>query len=348
MKRSFLDLEKAEWQEFCRAENLPSYRAGQIYRWQGRALEDFSEMSDLSKELRRLLSERFLPSFPRMIDRFVSAESKSEKYVLALDDGQIIETVLMKHHYGNSACVTTQAGCRMGCRFCASTGISFVRNLTRGEILSQILFLQKKTGLAVSRVDLMGIGEPLENMEEVLALIRRMQDEEILNLSPRSVTLSTCGLVPGIIRLANEKLPVTLAVSLHAPNQGLREQLMPVAKAYQLPDLLAAADFYFDRTGRRVSYEYALFSGVNDSPEHAEELADILHGKNCHVNLIPANDVAGSGLKGSAPDCIRRFQGILEKRRIQVSLRRSLGQDIQAACGQLRRSALLAPPECEC
>lgn len=348
MKDNYLDLERSDWVDFGLNENLPAYRAGQIYRWQGRAIETFDEMSDLSKDLRSLMSERFITGFPKVVEHYISENSDSEKWVLALSDGQIIESVLMKHRYGFSACVTTQAGCRMGCQFCASTGIPYARNLTRGEMLAQILFLQKAAGAEISRVDLMGIGEPLENYEEVLAFIRRMQDEEILGLSPRNVALSTCGLVPGIIRLADEALPLTLAISLHAPNQEIRERIMPVAKAYPLPELIRAADLYFEKTGRRISYEYALFFGVNDDPNHAEELADLLHGKNCHVNLIPANDVKGSGLKGSTTERMKRFQSILEKRRIQVSMRRSMGQDIQAACGQLRRSSLLAPPQCEC
>ena len=340
MKRNFLDLEKSEIEAFCREKGLPSYRAGQIFRWQARGMASFKEMTDLSKELRETLDEAFYPGLPMVGHSLNSKLSASRKAILTLNDGEIIEAVLISHHYGLSACLSTQAGCHMGCRFCASTGLGFHRHLSRGELLGQLLWLQREAGEKVNRIDLMGIGEPLENLEEVLAFIRRIRDKETLNFSPRNITLSTCGLIPAMKELAHAGLPLTLAVSLHAPNQKIREKLMPIARVYRYEELLQACKAYFAATGRRVSFEYALFKDVNDLPEHAEELASRLADMNGHVNLIPANTVSGTGLFGSGEKRLRKFQSILELRHIQVTLRRSLGQDINAACGQLRRDQL--------
>lgn len=340
MKRNFLDLEKSEIEDFCRQKGLPAYRAGQIFRWQARGIASFDELTDLSKELREALDEAFYPGLPKAGKSLASKLSSSRKAILTLKDGEIIESVLMRHRYGLSACLSTQAGCRMGCRFCASTGLGFHRHLSRGELLGQLLWLQREAGEKIDRIDLMGIGEPLENLEEVLAFIRRIRDEESLNISPRKLTLSTCGLVPAMNELAQAGLPLTLAVSLHAPNQEIREKLMPVARLYRYDELLRACKAYFAATGRRVSFEYALFKDVNDRPEHAEELARRLADMQGHVNLIPANAVAGTGLLASGEKRCRKFQTILERRHIQVTLRRSLGQDIDAACGQLRRNQL--------
>lgn len=342
MKVNFLDPELKEWEKLCADEGWPKYKAKQIYRWQGRGIESFDEMSDVSKAMRARLAELYYPGLPKLKEHYSSHTDHSEKFALELEDGQRIESVLMRHNYGNSACISTQAGCKMGCKFCASTGLRFARDLSAGEMLSQILFIQRHSGEEIARLDLMGIGEPLDNYEETVRFIRKCQDDAILGLSPRKVSLSTCGLVPEIYQLAKEGLPVTLTISLHAPEQKLREKIMPIAKKYDLADLISAADFYFSESGRRISYEYALFADVNDSVEDAHSLADLLHGKNCHVNLIPANTVEGTGLLGSKADSVKTFASVLEKRRIQVTVRRSLGQDIQAACGQLRRSSLLA------
>lgn len=348
MKRNFLDLEKKDIETFCAEQGWPKFKAGQIFRWQGRGLESFEDMSDLSKAHREVMKEAFFTGFPTVSDHYVSSKKDSEKFVLAMEDRQIIEVVLMSHRYGFSACLSSQAGCRMGCRFCASAKLGLERNLSRGELLSQLVFLQKVSGNAVSRIDLMGIGEPLDNYEEIIAFIKRIKDPDIMNFSPRKITLSTCGEVDKIRQLAKEDLPITLAVSLHAPNQALREMLMPIARRFDFQELMHAAEDYFDMTGRRVSYEYALFDKINDRREHAIELAQVLKGQNCHVNLIPANAVPGTGLNASTPEAIKAFMEELERRKIQVSLRRSLGQDIQAACGQLRRSHLLADHRGQC
>lgn len=339
-KDNFLDLERSDIERLIEELKLPAYKAGQIYRWQSRGISSFDEMSDQSKEVRSILQERWDPGMPELLHCYRSEDTESMKLALSLSDAQIVETVVMQHHYGTSLCLSTQAGCSMGCAFCASSQLSFGRNMTRGELLGQLLLSEKTAGKKIQRIDLMGIGEPLANYREVVGFIRKLKD--LLDFSPRKITLSTCGIIPRIRELGGENLPVNLAISLHAPRQELRVRLMPIARQYPLEELISAADDYFRRTGRRVSYEYALFAGVNDSLEDARQLSSLLRGKNSHVNLIPANAVSGSSLRPSSPAQVKAFSNELERKGIPVSIRRSLGQDIEAACGQLRRSCLLA------
>lgn len=341
MKRNFLDVEKENLTQWCLEKGFPRYRGQQLWEWQSRGINSFDDMTNLPLSIRNQLREEFIPGLPEVFQKIESQTGDSLKAGLTLWDGQQIEVVIMRHPYGQSLCLSTEVGCAMGCRFCASTGLGFPRRLTRGELLGQFFLAQKLLGQKVTHIDLMGIGEPFDNYEEVIGFIRRLQDPQGLCFSPRNITLSTCGLPEGMRRLAQENLPVTLSLSLHAPNQDIREQLMPIAKKVPYDELLSLAVDYFQQTGRRVSYEYALFKGVNDKPEHARELAGHLQGQNCHVNLIPANPVPGTGFLPSDKRAIQEFQSILEKRHIPVTLRRSLGKDIRAACGQLRRSALL-------
>lgn len=315
------------------------FRVGQVFSWlHEKQAADFSEMTDLSKSLREALARRFELTVLKPVDVLVSELDGTRKYLFGLPDGNVIESVWMEYHHGNSVCISTQVGCRMGCRFCASTLGGLVRNLSPGEMLEQVYRMGRLTGKRVSNVVLMGSGEPLDNYENVVRFIRLAADVRGLNLSARNITLSTCGLPEEIRRLAGEGLPVTLALSLHAPNDEKRRELMPVARRYSLREVLPACDFYFERTGRRVSFEYSLVGGVNDAREEAEELAALLSGRNCHVNLIPVNPVKERKYVRSGRRAILDFKNVLEKNEINATIRREMGRDIDGACGQLRRS----------
>ncbi len=340
MKPSFYDYTLAEWQQWCQKHNLPAFRAKQIHAWQKRGLLDFAEMTDQSKQIRELLATEFVAAAVKKMYAFHSQVDQVAKYIFLLQDGNIIETVLMQYDYGNTICVTSQVGCRMGCDFCASAPLGLVRNLTSGEILAQVAVMQRLEQVKINNIVVMGIGEPLDNYEQTLKFIHQVHDEAGLNISLRKITLSTCGLVPAIERFAKEVLPVTLSLSLHAPNQQLREQLMPIAKAYDLETVLQAVDDYFQHTGRRITYEYALFAGINDSERHAHELARLVQKHRGHVNLIPANPVPGKDFFRSTKKEARRFKEILESYHLAATIRKSLGNDIEAACGQLRRDVL--------
>ncbi len=341
---NFLDLEKTDLQAWCQKQAFPAFRAKQLYQWQSKGISDFSDMSNLPLALRDKLAADFWPGLPDIRQVQSSSHEDSQKFLFAYPDGETIEAVLMSHNYGLSACLSSQIGCRMACRFCASTGLALKRNLTRGDLLGQFLALEHYSGQAISNLDLMGIGEPLDNYTEVIAFIRRLTAPDFRNFSVRRISLSTCGLIEKIYDLAKEGLGLTLAISLHAPDQDLREKLMPIAKTNPLEDLLEAADFYFAQTGRRVSYEYALFAGINDSIDQARALAQLLRGRNCHVNLIPANEVETSPFKATHLQQVQAFARTLQDQGINATVRRSLGKDIDAACGQLRRRSLLAGP----
>jgi len=317
------------------------FRAKQLYDWLQKGAE-FDEMSNLSKPLREKLKANAIANPIIIREVFVSRLDGTEKYLYELPDGNIIEGVLMRYHHGNTLCVSTQVGCRMGCAFCASTLEGCVRSLTAGEILGQIIAANRRLGgeSRVGNVVLMGSGEPLDNYDNVVKFLRLMSDERGLNMSLRGVSLSTCGLVPNMYRLAEEKLPVTLSISLHAPNDEVRKKLMPVAKAYRIEELLDACRNYIEKTGRRVIFEYALVGDTNCSMEHADELARRLRGMQCHVNLIPLNEVKERGLKAPTQAQVAAFMKRLEERHISVTRRREMGDDIQGACGQLRRHAL--------
>jgi 23S rRNA (adenine2503-C2)-methyltransferase len=315
----------------------PKYRAGQIFKWFARGVFCFDEMSDLSKSLREELSHRYKVADVIIEKEFFSKHDETSKYLINLNDGNLIECVAMKYHHGITLCLSTQAGCRMGCRFCASALDGRIRNLTPGEILGQAALLQKKLGQRISNIVLMGMGEPLDNYENVLTFLENVNNKRGMNIGYRHISLSTCGIADKICRLAKEGMPITLSVSLHAPNDEIRNILMPVNKKYPVASVIDACREYIKITGRRITFEYILIQNINDSPLQAGELARLLDGMLCHVNLIPANLVPESGFVGSSPKRAADFLMALKKHQINATLRRRLGSDIEASCGQLRR-----------
>ena len=332
--------------EALKEDDIPRFRADQIIRWMyQRGAASFDVMDNLAKPLRIRLAEQFSIERPKVISRLHSADGATIKLLYEFADGQTAETVLMRHSYGNSVCVSTQAGCRMGCAFCASTLHGLQRNLTAGEIAAQVIgiadFLRQE-GARVDTIVVMGSGEPLENYENVIAALRLLHEDYTIGLSYRGVTLSTSGIVPGIKRLAEEGIPISLSISLHAPTDALRSEIMPVNRMYPLAALLRAARLYAQQTKRRVTYEYILIRDVNDGVREAEQLAKLLRGQLASVNLIPINPVAERKLFRPDRAAIRRFQKVLEERHITATLRREMGTDIQAACGQLRNRLMEA------
>ncbi|MBR5793691.1 MAG: 23S rRNA (adenine(2503)-C(2))-methyltransferase RlmN [Anaerotignum sp.] len=317
----------------------PKFRAKQIFDWlHAKQVDSFEEMTNLSKGLREKLAETASINGVEIVRKLVSQIDGTRKYLFALSDGAIIESVLMKYEHGNTVCISTQVGCRMGCKFCASTLDGVERGLTAGEMLSQIYAIQKDCGERVHGTVLMGSGEPLDNYDNVVKFLRLINDPKGQNMGQRHITLSTCGLVDKMYDLAEEDLQITLAVSLHAPNDGIRTQTMPIAKVYSMDKLLQACRDYADKTKRRITFEYALIHGVNDGDEHAWELVKKLRDMLCHVNLIPVNDVKERNYVKSTADRVKRFAGILNENGVETTVRRKLGSDIDAACGQLRRS----------
>ncbi|GAV23722.1 23S rRNA (adenine(2503)-C(2))-methyltransferase RlmN [Carboxydothermus pertinax] len=313
------------------------FRLKQLNEWIFKKGElDFNKMTNLPSKLREKLAEYFLLPSAKVIHRKSSRDGQSIKYLLKLKDGMGIEAVLLKYRYGNTLCVSTQVGCKMGCKFCATGLGGFSRNLTSGEMLEQLLLLQKDSQEKINRIVLMGSGEPLDNYEEVVKFIKRVNEKDNFNISFRKITVSTCGIVPKIRQLAEENLPVTLAISLHAPEDSLRNELLPINKRWGLEELLSAAWYFIEKTGRRVSFEYALIEGVNDSPNYALKLATLLKGKLVHVNLIPYNKIGGQNFKTSSDEKIEKFKEILKKAAIPVTVRRELGDEIEGACGQLK------------
>lgn len=317
------------------------FRAAQVFSWlHEKRAASFDDMTNLSLALREKLKtncEFVHLTVERMQE---SAVDGTRKYLFLLNDGNLIESVFMRYHHGNSVCVSTQVGCRMGCRFCASTIDGMVRSLKASEILDQIYAIENDTGEHVSNVVLMGAGEPMDNYDNVVRFLRLVTNEKGQNMSARNITVSTCGLPDRIRRFAEEGLPVTLALSLHAPDDETRKKLMPIANAYGLKEVLAACDFYFEKTGRRMSYEYSVVRGVNDNAEEAEKLSRLLKGKNAHVNLIPVNPIAERNFEKPRFESLEAFQKILVKNGINVTIRREMGSDIDGACGQLRRRVL--------
>lgn len=319
------------------AGNLPGYRSLQVYRWLHRGVSDFEEMTDLSGKLRKDLAEKYYIARAAVEEKFVSQLDGTVKYLFRMNDGELVESVLMRYRYGLSICISTQVGCRMNCAFCA-TGLSgFSRNLTASEMLAQIQTAQEDAGERISHVVLMGMGEPLDNYENVLRFLELVSSPEGLNIGMRHISLSTCGVVDRIYDLAGKKLQLTLSVSLHAPNDRIRSQTMPVNRRWNMQELLKACGFYAEQTGRRISFEYAVIGGVNDSDGCARELAERLGGMLCHVNLIPVNSVEGAGFRTGSRERLQKFQDILSRRGVTVTVRRTLGSDINASCGQLRR-----------
>ena len=315
----------------------PAFRGKQVYSWLHKGVRSYDEMTNLPKGLRDTLAERYPICPPEVVRRQESKKDGTIKYLWRLSDGNCVETVLMRYHYGNTVCISTEVGCRMGCAFCASTLGGLVRRLEPFEMLDQVLFTQVDSGLPVSHIVLMGIGEPLDNFDNVMRFLELVNSADGMNISMRHISLSTCGLVPKIDELAKRKLQLTLSVSLHAPNDEIRNQIMPVNRAYPSEELLAACRRYYEATSRRISFEYAMIDGVNDSEADARELLRRMKGLPAHFNLIPLNYVEESPLKPSSRAAVARFQKILQDGGIPATVRRTLGGDIDASCGQLRR-----------
>ena len=316
----------------------PTFRGKQVFTWLHRGVASFDDMSNLSKSLRTKLTEQCYITVPTVARKQVSRLDGTIKYLWRLGDGNCIESVVMQYHHGNTICISSQVGCRMGCAFCASTIAGKVRDLTPSEILDQVIFAQMDSGFPLSNIVLMGIGEPLDNRENVFKFLKLVNHPDGLNIGMRHISLSTCGVIPGIEALAEEDLQLTLSVSLHAPDSATRSRIMPVNKAYDVEDLFAACHRYFQKTGRRISFEYAMIDGVNDSDAQADLIAKRIAGMPGHVNLIPLNDVVESPFKPSKR--IAAFQKRLESHGITATVRRSLGGDIDASCGQLRRKEM--------
>jgi 23S rRNA (adenine2503-C2)-methyltransferase len=314
----------------------PQFRAGQVFAWLHRDVTKFDEMTDLSISLREKLKNNAQIICPNVKKRLVSDIDNTVKYLYGFEDGENVESVLMSYHHGNTVCISTQAGCRMNCSFCASSLKGLSRNLAPSEMLSQVLTTQTDSGRRISNVVLMGIGEPLDNYDNVLRFLQILSAPGGINIGQRHISLSTCGIVDRMYDLADKKLQITLSVSLHAPNDDLRSQIMPVNHRWNVAELLCACKDYIKMTGRRISFEYALIDGVNDTPECANELASKLRGMLCHINLIPANEVRERGVKKSGEQKVKRFYDILSERGLTVTVRRTLGADINASCGQLR------------
>lgn len=328
-----------ELQQWMKDNGEPAFRGGQLFDWlYVKRVRSFDEMSNLPKGLRDKLNDQFGFVTLSEITKFESKDG-TVKFLFGLHDNHAIETVVMRHNYGNSICVTTQVGCRVGCTFCASTLGGLKRNLTAGEIVAQVVWAQQlldKTNERVSSIVIMGTGEPFENYEPTMNFLRIMIHEKGLNIGQRHITVSTSGIVPSIYRFADENTQINLAISIHAPNDALRSKLMPVNRRFPFNDVMESLRYYIAKTGRRVTFEYALIGGVNDRPEHAEELAQVLQGLLCHVNLIPVNHVPERDYVRTPRDDIFEFQRILEKNKINATIRREQGHDIAAACGQLR------------
>ena len=338
-KTDILSLELPELEALLEAQGEKKFRAKQIYQWlHVKRIFDFDKMTDLSIQLRSHLKDNFCVNGLFVQKRLESSIDNTVKYLYRLSDGNYVETVLMEYSYGYSICVSTQVGCKMGCRFCASAIAGFVRSLEPSEILMQIYETEKNSGVCVSGVVLMGIGEPLDNYDNVVKFLRILSDGKGNNFSLRHVSLSTCGIVPRIYDLAELKLQLTLCISLHAADNESRSEIMPVNRAYNIQELLEACRHYIDRTGRRITFEYAVISGVNSSDRDADRLSDLLRGLNCHVNLIPVNRVKERDFH-TASSAVADFAKRLGKRGINATVRRTLGSDIEAACGQLRRDA---------
>lgn len=334
------DLKSMNYAEIARAlqeMGEPAFRAKQVFVWLHKGVKSFDEMTNLSKSLREKLKETYYITVPQIVRKQCSAKDGTIKYLWQLEDGNCVETVLMRYHHGNSVCISSEVGCAMGCAFCASTKGGLVRRLRPSEMVDQVLFASLDSGLPISNIVLMGIGEPLDNYDTVLRFLELINSPDGMNIGMRHISLSTCGLVNQIQRLAEEKLQLTLSVSLHAPLDEIRSSIMPVNRKYNVETLLEACREYFQKTGRRISFEYAMIRDVNDTKEIAEILANKLDGIAAHVNLIPLNNIEESPLKPSTRKSVMEFQQVLESHGIPATVRRTLGSDIDASCGQLRR-----------
>lgn len=331
------DFSFSELQEYLVSIGEKKFRAGQIFKWLHQGVTSYDEMTDISKSLREKLSKESYVSTLEIERKLVSKLDGTVKYLFRLPDGNCIESVVMRYHHGLTICISSQVGCRMGCRFCASTIGGLYRSLTAGEILNQVIFAQKDLGERISNIVIMGIGEPLDNYDNIVKFLRNVNDEHGLNIGLRHITLSTCGIVPNIIRLADEDMPITLTISLHGPNDEIRESIMPINRKYKIAELMDACKYYYDKTGRRISFEYSLIKGVNDSIKNAEELARLVKPLHAHVNLIPVNNVEERDFKQGTKAEINGFLNRLTDLGINATIRRELGSDISASCGQLRK-----------
>ncbi|MBQ6271274.1 MAG: 23S rRNA (adenine(2503)-C(2))-methyltransferase RlmN [Clostridiales bacterium] len=336
-KKFVLDLNLSDWEAYMKEKSYPKFRASQIFSWYSKGVLDMMKMSNVPQEIKNAVREDFITDSMSIEKHLVSEIDGTQKFVFRLYDGHCVETVLMRYKTGLSICISSQAGCKMGCRFCASAHAGFGRSLTRGEMLGQVLLAGSFAGERIHSVVVMGIGEPFDNYDELIGFLRLANDEKGLNLGARHITVSTCGLVPQMIQFSLIDMQVNLSVSLHAPNDELRKSIMPIANKYSLSELLGACREYEKNTNRRITFEYSLFDGVNDTPECARELCKVLKGIHCHINLIAANEFDGSPFRRSKPGSVRAFQDLLEKNGMTVTLRREMGTDIMAACGQLRR-----------
>ena len=340
-KQDIKSMELSELTDFVEALGEKPFRARQLYRWMhAKTAASFEEMTDLSQAFRERLSEAAGYTVLKTVKMLESGIDGTRKYLFGLEDGTVIESVFMRYHHGNSVCVSSQVGCRMGCKFCASTLDGLTRNLTPAEMLEQVYRIQASTGERVSNVVVMGSGEPFDNYENLVRFIRLLSDENGLHISQRNITVSTCGLVPQIRRFAGEGLSVTLALSLHAPDDEVRKTLMPVANRYSLKEVLPACMEYYEKTGRRLTFEYSLVAGVNDSRRGAERLARLLKHTRGHVNLIPVNPIRERNFKQSDREAVEAFRSVLENHGLTATVRREMGRDIGGACGQLRKSYL--------
>ena len=341
MSNSKIDIKSmnlVELTEFVASIGEKAFRAKQLYQWlHVKQVYAFDDMTNLSKAFREKLNEVSFITDLKQEQVQISQIDGTRKYLFLLEDGNVIESVLMRYKHGNSVCISSQVGCRMGCRFCASTLDGLVRGLRPYEMIDQIYKIGQDIGERISNVVVMGTGEPMDNYDNLLKFITLLTDENGLNISQRNLTVSTCGIVPRMRQLADEKLSITLALSLHASNQKKRLELMPVANKYDIHDVIDACKYYFDQTGRRVTFEYSLVGGVNDTDEDARELSQLIHGMNCHVNLIPVNPIKERDYVQSNAAVIAAFKNKLEKNGINVTVRREMGRDIDGACGQLRK-----------
>ncbi len=337
---NIFDFSLEELQKWMKENGESAFRAKQVISWIYKDVWNFDEMKNIPQSLKDKLKENFKFDIPNIIEVYKSNVDDTKKMLLSLNDNNLIECVIMKYKHGNSICISTQVGCRMGCKFCASTIGGRIRDLSAGEILTQIMVAQKYIGERISNVVLMGSGEPLDNFDNTVKFLELVNADYGLNIGQRHITLSTCGIVPKIIELANLDMSITLAISLHAFSDDKRKEIMPIANKYSIKEILDSCRYYIERTGRRITFEYSLVSGINDSKEDAKSLSKLLKGINCHVNLIPINEIKENTLKRPNKKTIEDFGDILKFHGIEVTVRREMGTDINAACGQLRRSYL--------
>lgn len=336
--KNILDYSLVELQSWMKENKEPAFRAKQIFEWMSKGIYDFGGMKNIPNSLKEKISEEFEIYIPKIIKKYESQKDGTIKMLLEYKDGNIIESVIMRYSYGNSICVSTQVGCRMGCKFCASTLGGRVRNLTAGEILGEVLAGQQLLNDRISNIVLMGSGEPFDNYDNVMKFLELVNSPDLVNIGQRHITLSTCGIVPKIYEFADREMQVTLAISLHSTTDEKRKDIMPIANKYSIEEILEACRYYIKKTNRRVTFEYSLVSGVNDTPEDARRLHEILKGILCHINLIPINEIKENDFKKSQKQNVDKFEKILKNYGMDVTVRREMGSDIDAACGQLRKN----------